>query len=387
MLRAPGFNELSSLRESYASKRFASDILGLTIAPTIDCNLACKYCYEDKRPGRMAPAIERQLLDYVDSNLPGKRIFRVIWYGGEPLLCKDTIYRLSESFISAARLQGIDYSAEMVTNGLLLDRQTVDNLKALGSWRNFQITLDGTAAHHDLKRPRKGGASTFQRIFENTRYASIHLPVTLSMNVDRLNVSSCHDLLDLLNTEAVSVSRVRFCAIHPYGDGCRNINDTTDVSIMNNREFSKIEAELLAHASDLGIPVLDPMKKKVATTCQAVSTHSVVVEPDGTLQRCWTEVGNAKTSIGILGESIVINSDASMRWLSFDPTRNDPCQSCEVLPTCFGGCPQRHLDGRPMEMTCKSIRFDVLSRLRDEHLGTIRSSKPQRVIPIVPIQI
>ena len=63
---------------------------GLTITTTVDCNLGCYYCYED----RSTDALSREEGD-VDAIVAmarrmlvgsGKRRLHVDWYGGEPLL-------------------------------------------------------------------------------------------------------------------------------------------------------------------------------------------------------------------------------------------------------------------------------------------------------------
>lgn len=380
ILRNDDADEIEIMRQAYSSNRFSSTVLGLTIAPTLDCNLACVYCYEDKRPGRMSIETENALIRFVESALPGKTRFKVIWYGGEPLLCKESIIRLSKVFLELAKQNGCDYSAEMVTNGLLLDRNTVEQLEDLGHWTNFQITIDGGEYHHNKKRPRRGGSSSYKKIYSNVLFAHRILPITLSMNIDRQNSASCHELLeDLSSALRTSEISVRFSPIHPYGEGCRDIGEKSDVSTVNNIEFAEIESDLLAHAQQLGFRTLDLKSKPIASSCQATSTHSFVVEPDGTLQRCWTEVGNRKTKIGTIWEPIVLNESSSMRWLQFDPTRIEPCKSCDVLPICFGGCPQRHIDQRPIEMLCKSIRYNVERRLIDEHIGQNRNEQKTRI--------
>ena len=42
------------------------------------------------------------------------------WFGGEPLLAKEVIYRLSEAFIARTHDAGIAYTANIITNGYLL---------------------------------------------------------------------------------------------------------------------------------------------------------------------------------------------------------------------------------------------------------------------------
>ena len=41
-------NELSNLKKRYYDAQNKKDLLTVTIAPTLNCNFACPYCYEDR---------------------------------------------------------------------------------------------------------------------------------------------------------------------------------------------------------------------------------------------------------------------------------------------------------------------------------------------------
>ena len=263
----------------------------------------------------------------------------------------------------------------MVSNGYLLTPEVADRLAAYGHWRSIQFTLDGHAETHDQKRPTRGGKGTFHVIWENLLYAAAHLPaMTLRMNVDLLNPQGCHKLLDDLSGVglAAKVLRVYFAPIHPFGKGCRDIREKEGVEVADNTQFADIEVDLVRHAVELGFKTRFRMQGPWLTQCQAVSTHSLVVEPDGSLQRCWIEVGENEKRVGLINLPLELNSCNNMCWMRFDPTRNDPCRNCEVLPLCFGGCPHRHLDGAPEEFTCYEIRYNVKEMVLLEYLATNR---------------
>jgi uncharacterized protein len=369
MILEASVDELAMMDAIYNERRFSSDALGLTIAPTIDCNFACPYCYEDKRPGRITPEVEQQILAYVERYLPGRKLLNIIWYGGEPLMCKDAIYRLSDAFVRLAELNKCAYKVRMVTNGYLLTPDVADRLFELGHWGGIQITLDGTATYHDLKRPLRSGKPTFERVYRNLLYASTKLPISLRMNVDLMNPDGCHDLLDdLAGAGAAERIFVYFAPIHSFGKGCRDIDDKPEVQLSSTVAFSEIQTGLMEHALDLGFATTMPFEMSHLPQCQATSTHSVVIEPDGGLHRCWIEVGEDHKRVGHIAEAIDLSDPLSTRWLKFHPVRNDPCRSCEVLPLCFGGCPQRHLDGAPMELVCNSIRYNTKEMVLAEYL-------------------
>lgn len=357
-------DEASVISERYAGTRFAANTLGLTIAPTIDCNFACLYCYEEKKPGMMSRQTESSIIDYVRRNLDGKKSFAVTWYGGEPLLAKDTVIRLSEAFTALCTEYQVQYHAFLITNGSLLKPNLTRRLAKLGHWRNVQITLDGTREFHNLKRPTKGAGGSFDVILRHLLYAIDHLPMLLRMNVDILNPSSCRMLLDeLAQHELAKKLCVYFSPIHPFGEGCRDLAQKHDVSVIKSQDFAEIEIVLMQHAKALGFKTRDVFDGPWLQQCQAVSSHSYLIEPSGSIQRCWIEVGECNKAIGNINEPIVLNSNNNIRWLSFDPTRNTPCRDCHVLPLCFGSCPHRHITGAPEEFTCNSIKHNLHDRL------------------------
>ena len=99
--------------------RFSDRSLGMTIAPTLECNFCCPYCYEKgQRKTTMTPEVEDRLVSFVKERSRGLSEFDISWYGGEPLLQVDRIQRLTE------RIKGVlnpecSYAASIVTNGLL----------------------------------------------------------------------------------------------------------------------------------------------------------------------------------------------------------------------------------------------------------------------------
>ena len=52
----------------------------------------------------------------------------VSWYGGEPLLATEVIYNLSDRLICLCEKHGIEYNSYMISNGSLLDDETLDHL-------------------------------------------------------------------------------------------------------------------------------------------------------------------------------------------------------------------------------------------------------------------
>lgn len=76
---------LDCLKLSYFSQAFGNEVLGLTIVPTISCNLKCPYCFEESKPvGSMDKKVAALLVDFIKMRARSKK-YNITWFGGEPL--------------------------------------------------------------------------------------------------------------------------------------------------------------------------------------------------------------------------------------------------------------------------------------------------------------
>ncbi|HHY33972.1 MAG TPA: 4Fe-4S cluster-binding domain-containing protein, partial [Firmicutes bacterium] len=105
------FDEVEYLRLLYNRAKYDVVAAGLTIAPTLDCNFNCPYCYEEQRSSRMTDEVKQHLCRYVAQIVKVARSFQVTWYGGEPLLCPDVIEELSKEFLKACEENHCAYHA------------------------------------------------------------------------------------------------------------------------------------------------------------------------------------------------------------------------------------------------------------------------------------
>ena len=116
------FSETDFLKYFHYKTKFAGDTLFLTIAPTMDCNFACPYCYENRRKGKMSKEVQDALIKYVEETVTsGVTNIDISWYGGEPLLCVDIVESLSKRLTKVANDNKCNLKMHMVTNGYLLN--------------------------------------------------------------------------------------------------------------------------------------------------------------------------------------------------------------------------------------------------------------------------
>lgn len=65
-------DELKLLEHRLNRSRYASGVLGLTIAPTLNCNFRCAYCYEKKyyQNSKMNEETEDAIVTFVQGFIP-----------------------------------------------------------------------------------------------------------------------------------------------------------------------------------------------------------------------------------------------------------------------------------------------------------------------------
>src|SRR5689334_10679768 len=132
MLIANDSDELELLEKRYRSSRDDMSHFALTIVTSLGCNFDCPYCFEAKHASIMDAETQQAVLQVLDDQLPRLSNLSVTWFGGEPLVGKVPLLALSDRFIERCKGAGVDYSANIVTNGYLLNEQTCGQLRDRG---------------------------------------------------------------------------------------------------------------------------------------------------------------------------------------------------------------------------------------------------------------
>lgn len=371
------FDELAALKYKLQASRFDTTHLGLTIAPTSDCNFRCIYCYEKDsiKPVTMSEQTQEELLAFVKRYVPTVKGFHVAWYGGEPLLAMDIIEKLSDAFLKLCEENKIEYSASMVTNGYLLTPEKVEKLHGL-KVKDIQVTLDGAAEDHDRRRFLKGGLPTFDKIIENLCVSKDNLPkqVSIRINADRHNVDRVDNVVRILREKGLEGK------VFPYLAMVENHNDTyNDNSCLHINEFSQCEFDFITRN---GLDIVNRTPRQIGNYCGADRCGSLVVNADGRLYKCWNEIGIEACSVGTLKDGIR-QSPHFFDYMLYDSTEDPECMDCRFLPVCMGGCPNKRLQnpsGRCTQMKeGLELFMRVIPSLLEERVDRRARDKEQQV--------
>lgn len=363
-------NELDIVKHNMYLSRFSTQQLGLTIAPTSNCNFRCPYCYEKDvlRSSKMNDETANGIVNLVRNNANTINMLGVTWYGGEPLLEVNRIENLTKAFKEICNKNNVKYQANIVTNGYLLDKKMILRLIDLDI-TSIQITLDGTKEYHDQTRYLIWKKPTFDTIIKNLlscndiRKEINDFPkITIRMNINRANYEGCEKLLILLHKNKID----EFIDFYPA-----IVTDPDDIDfkeVYTVEEFEKIKKEVELKKNKIewrfqNTPQYPDLK---GNWCVCDMYNSFVIDSDGEIYKCWELMGNKNNSIGNISDhkSINYNSDYYKNLLE-DPTINDTCSNCDILPICNGGGCTIYRKNHKYKPTCKFYKDTLIKQVID----------------------
>jgi uncharacterized protein len=106
---------------------FKKNVLEPTLVLTYRCNFDCVYCFQKafRDNSSVSDKVVNGFIKYIRNHENGRKV-RVTFFGGEPLLEMQRIKEIS------MKLSDLKYSFSVVTNGSLLTKHIVNELKSLG---------------------------------------------------------------------------------------------------------------------------------------------------------------------------------------------------------------------------------------------------------------
>lgn len=365
------YGAISRLRQRLKDGSQGGGQLTVTIAPTMQCNFRCTYCFEEHRAEFMPRHVEDALVSFLNVRAAQTDgTIGITWFGGEPLLYLDCIERVQTAVNTLGARLSRPVTRGIVTNGYLLSERVVERMKALGDWSLVQITIDGSPMIHDGRRPLAGGRGTFARIVANVSVAlDMGLPVVLRMNVDTRTRHSVRESIKALKeTGLLSRTSLYLASVQDSTAECSHVAPF----VVRQREWAQLSMEFNRAMLEEGLPSGARLPKPVChAICTADAQHGYVVAPSGLLFKCWNEVHlSGKNAVGALvGPQPACAEANSEAWSSYDPLAKSGCKSCHALPVCMGGCPwdARHQHADADHGHCGAYKFFPRDVVRAAH--------------------
>jgi len=359
-----GIDQTTALKVKARSDRLEGTILTLTVAPTLACNFNCDYCFESRSGIRMTEETQDALIAFSDRYLYRANALRLCWFGGEPTLCFSMIESLQNRFNELAVKHRIkQFPATIITNGFLMDGAMAQRLQQLGI-THAQVTLDGPEVVHDRRRKLRNGRGTFQRIIDNLCAAAGVLDLTVRINIDKDNVDSAAEVVELLQQrDILDKVRITFAQITSSGSVCSDIIERCH----DSEEFAGILTRLYSRLLTTGLKQVNFPGPSSGAVCGAIADGYFVVSPTGHLFKCWEDLSvDAHKSIGSIftTEQTELQKQNLERYQAWQPLAFTECRDCRILPICMGGCPARGLEQtNPTHGSCASWKYNLREML------------------------
>lgn len=396
-----GFDEVSEIRHRFKRARTETPMV-LTITTTMDCNLGCYYCYEERSTKQLGQSDLGAVCELARQRLvaSGKKQLHVDWYGGEPLLNIDFLEPASLALQALCAELGVTYVSSVISNGTCWPDDTGAFVKR-HFIRQVQISFDGLRRNHDKRRRFRSNfkptvdVSSFDRAFVLVDRLLDHCRVDIRFNIDRGNKDDVLPFVDLVRNRGwfdrsfpAVIQPARLASFSEHSSFMRKSELTIE-------QFDDIRRQVREAMAGIGcveeseVPDGDPLPR--TSVCAALASASIIVGADGLTYRCGLQIGETSRAVGHVeqnglpaqilrrGDSIGLpvlsdqGEDASW-WEEFDPTRIETCSQCSFLPICWGGCPKRHLEHDQHALDEQSIYWRKnLPRLIAKVDGTIAS--------------
>jgi uncharacterized protein len=313
-----------------------SSSIDIIVVLNLDCNFACKYCYEGDMKGRiyMSEETAADLIDFIRKRFDqDKKALHLDFYGGEPLLSLDLIREFSVQLNRITKERNASYTFGLVTNGSLFKPKVVEELAGLGL-KTVKITLDGPAYVHNKNRPFKSGAESFDIIIRNIKDTCDAAKLAIGGNFEIDNYREFPVLLDYLLKEGLTpekIAQVKFDPVMKRSERVTSLMDFNDGCMCMDEPWV-MEAALFLREEILKRGFRTPGIRP--SFCSIENNNSYVVNHDGMLYKCPGFIGMKEFEAGDVkkGPADYSLSYATGIW------NNSECLECEYLPLCFGGC-------------------------------------------------
>jgi len=334
-------------------QRNSKNFMHLTIAPTMDCNFSCHYCFEKKEKKYITSEVIDSLIKYVEQQKELSNIF-ITWFGGEPLMALDKIREFYDKF---QKIWGEKaFSSNIITTAYYITPEVIEILKAV-KISSMQITLDGGRETHNKIKQTEGCSDVFSKIIENIDLITETAPeinVVIRVNLTKENANEYIQLHSFLNNRY----KGKNLGIAPGLVKDRGCNRGENSSLFfNHKEYAEFVLNLFntygIHSPALHYP------SRFFEECAIRNPTSTNIDPEGYVYKCWEVIGNKKYAIGKLDDGIITEVNATMlnRQLYGADTLDDKkCVQCSYLPVCNGGCPihriENEFEGAKNDVCC-----------------------------------
>ena len=332
----------------------------VTLIPTLDCNLRCKYCYSaaGEETGKiMDKEIAKAAIDFVVKNALDKNKKQIelgFHGGGEPFLPQNM--SLVQWAFDYFKDQGENYNVQTlvsaVTNGVM-SRKTLEWITS--NFDEVSISFDGPEDIQNSQRPLKNGGKSFPSVLKTVEYLeSIKFRYNLRSVITQGSVSRMPEIVEFFNSIAPSIDHFTFEPLFECGrcDASNLISLDPYAKSPNPKDYVKylIEARKTAAQFDKTARYACSDLEGVSNYfCSAVESGFFFVLPSGDVTSCLEicRKSDSRSQTFMIGKYDTHSKDfifymdriATLRSRTVDKVSN--CSDCFAKYNCAGDCPAR----------------------------------------------
>lgn len=349
--------EMRRQREKYDSSMYH-----IVINPTLDCNLSCWYCYENKIKNSK---ISQDTVDGIKKNIVQHysrqpyATLKISFFGGEPFICFDTIIEISSFADTFCKKHNAKLLIEFTTNGTLLTRSRIERLSAYQCI--FQITLDGNRKQHNRTKHSTDKDTDMYTITLNSirmiQEIIGNAIIFLRINFDKNTLLGFDDILadiDFLDRKRSKVILKRVWQVK---------KETIEKDLITEAINKLFNTNHMVDYYTQG------------KLCFAERINQLVVNYDGNVFKCTTinrfdeehSFGKLNTKTGEIEWNL---SKLAKLTNEMTPAK---CHECRIFPICYGQC-NIHLMNGQTECYLDSLNLSRKEYFMFMYLNSLYSS-------------
>lgn len=350
------------LHQKYIYNSFPEK-MQFTIAPTLRCPLDCYYCFEERHDGCiMSDETADKIIDYMLTALKNNincKLLHITWFGGEPLLAPNVIYKIGKAMQSYCEQNNIEFTSKMLTSGVLFKEDYFDKLVDEKILTSVQYTLDGD--EETFMNTKKGKKGMYDTILRAINYSAQKIETYVRMNVTKLNQDSLLAAIENIIKNCPSNAKIIPYAmpVVDYGMEADNACNLT-----NDKDINAFRQKIIDILQKYNLYKYDVLHgvRSLSAFCGAMRLCNLTFGPNGEMYRCENLIGNKTHEVGNINDGLYYNDAYYKLPLS---KIDDKCLNCEYLPVCWGGCPvHKHIYNKDID--CEAVKESVKYRLNQK---------------------
>ncbi len=304
--------------------------MNLTLHLTERCNMNCTYCVNDRNSEPMSEEVMYRACDLAFSagNSAG-----ICFFGGEPLLHKELIYKAISYCTKKSAETGMKIRYKMTTNGTLLDEEFLDIAAKAGI--EIGLSFDGTA--QDICRHYADGRGTFADVERIAKQLLRKMPLSYAMlTLAPQAVHKFHESVVYLH----KLGFKRVTATIAYGNRVSWTEKELEILESEYRKNADYYSDIFARGERFFFSPFDSKIRECITGFNPAERchlgfRQMPVAVDGKIYACTQFMNDSEYCLGNVFDGIDRKKQLEIAKKSSMP---EECKECELNKRCTNSC-------------------------------------------------